>query len=298
MTISVFLRGGLGNQLFQYAAGLFLSSKQGESVVYRGDLLPSFRDSIGKVSRWPAQLGEFKMRGQLVTRTHQPFQRTDSLSKLLQVQRFLGDIMPSTLERVGVLAAENLPATNFGRLRRIHTINSYCTSREVAESLGEELKSDIRSVVKPSRRFLELIAESEAYKPVSIHMRLGDYRDLHSIYGRISPGSLERALSFGFKSGGRPIWLFTDSPESVDPELTKRLNVKKVIGPDQLMRPLENLILMSQSSALFCSNSSFSWWAAFLIREGGEVHYPTFDSVVVDNFGQKMAFDHWKPYAA
>lgn len=298
MTVSVFLRGGLGNQLFQYAAGLYISGRQGESVVYRGDLLPSFRDSIGKVSRWPAQLKEFKMKGQLVTRTHQPFQRTDSLSKLLQAQRFLGDVMPSVLERVGILAAENLSAPDFGSLRRIHTINSYCTSGEPAEALAEELKSDIRSIVEPSERFLDLMAESKTSRPVSIHMRLGDYRDLHSIYGRISSSSLERAVSSRVTTGGGPIWLFTDSPESVDPELTKKLNVKKVIGPDQLSRPIENLVLMSQSSAIFCSNSSFSWWAAFLIQEGGEVYYPTFDSVRVDNFDQRMALENWKTYDA
>ena len=36
------------------------------------------------------------------------------------------------------------------------------------------------------------------------------------------------------------------------------------IGKDELPSAVETLILMSKSSAIIGSNSSFSWWAAFL----------------------------------
>jgi hypothetical protein len=298
MTISVYLRGGLGNQLFQYAAGLFLSSKQGEPVVYRGELLPLQGDSIGKVSRWPVQLGEFKMRGELVTRFNQPFENTEIISKLLQTQRLVGDLMPSTLQKLGILAGEKTPAPDFKLLGRIHTVNSYCTSKEPALALGLQLKSDILSIVEPTKAFLELMSESEANRPISIHMRLGDYKNLRSIYGKISLESLEKTLWSSTESAGRPIWLFTDSPEDVDGELMKRLRLDRVIGPNHLDRPLENLLLMSRSFALFCSNSSFSWWAAFLMEENRNVYYPVLDSIPVNNFSSAMTLSHWRSYAA
>ena len=57
--VSVFLRGGLGNQLFQYSAGLKISRMTGKKLILRTDLLPIQEDKIGGISRWPNQISEF-----------------------------------------------------------------------------------------------------------------------------------------------------------------------------------------------------------------------------------------------
>lgn len=54
MTVVVQLRGGLGNQLFQYAAGVSVSSRHQTDLDIDVSLLPAHTVSRGGVRRWPA----------------------------------------------------------------------------------------------------------------------------------------------------------------------------------------------------------------------------------------------------
>ena len=294
--ITVFLRGGLGNQLFQYSAGLYLARTQDTKVEFRSDLLPSCVDAVAGVSRWPSQLSEFSSNAVVKCWKNQPKGSTHFFSKVLQVIRILSDLAPGVFVRLGLLTGERNSAPNLLGLPKVWLVDSYCSSQVPALGLGDELRKRICEIEEPSTNYLELIREANALRPIIVHIRLGDYRNLKHLYGkpdfsRIS--SQVREVNIEFKS---PVWVFSDSPEDLDAEFRKHMGVSKVLGPKDLLRPIENLVLMSKGSALICSNSTFSWWAAFLMGDHGSVYYPALDGPRVQIFAGDLILEGWRSF--
>lgn len=292
----MFLRGGLGNQLFQYSAGVFLARKQGTRVIFRTDLLPAEADSIGLVSRWPNQLSDFRSEGFVYCRKNQPKGSTHLVSKILQAIRIIGDLMPSLFLAWGVLTGERKTAPSFYKLKKIRVIDSYCSSAVPAIELGDELRKQIRDITIPSTRFLELVKEATNQKPIVVHVRLGDYQNFKHLYGEPQYERIASVLRNYKHPREIPVWVFTDSPARIPELILNRLGADKVIGPGDLLRPIENLVLMSMGSVLICSNSTFSWWAAFLMGKNGDVFFPNMQGVSHEVFTRGMVIEGWTPY--
>ncbi len=294
--LHVFLRGGLGNQLFQYSTGLALSAAQGRELVLRGDLLPEVEDSIGGVSRWPNQIIEFHYSGTIQTESYQPLGRTNWLGKLMQLMRLVGDRLPSLVAKMGWLASENGSSSDPILQRPVRLINSYSSSKNLAFSNRDKLRQEIGDIRDPSQKFLELTSEIEMSDTIAVHLRQGDYLNLSHIYGSSSLNFLKVAIEELKHIGFEPnIWLFTDTPESTPKDVLDFLNPKRIIGPEVLPRPLENLILMSRAKALIAANSSFSWWAALLTYGGTPVIAPRIAAAKVNNFSIDLEPDeNWR----
>ncbi len=295
-SVQVFLRGGLGNQLFQYAAGLYFSQKYALHLIMRTDLLPAREDSIGGVSRWPVQINAINHDGSFLCQVQQPPGGTHLLSKTLQVQRMVGDWFPALLIRLGVLAGEKLFAPDLSTLPKVSVVNSYCLSKVPAEHLGNYLRRQISEIQSPSFRYRELARESMIENPITVHVRLGDYKGMRDKYGNTDFSRLEKTLDRIREGNPAPTWLFTDSPQDVDKHITRRLKITKVIGPDMLSRPVEILLLLASGSHLVCANSTLSWWAAFLRGVGNTVSYPLTKHAKLNIFSADMIFEGWEPF--
>jgi hypothetical protein len=298
MAVKVFLRGGLGNQLFQYAAGLYLAKRQNEDVFFRSDLLPEHPDTIARISRWPIQITDFRVEGNVSLGTNQPPNSTNLFSKFMQAQRLLGDSLGRIMISFGFLSGERERKVDFTKLPRIRVVNSYCSSPTPARELDESLRSNLLELVNPSNQYIDLLEVVQRVSPTVVHLRLGDYRHLEHLYGIPNFDRLEQVIRRASASYGSPVWLFTDSPEELDSQLIKKLRIDRVIGPKEVSSSLENLILISAGSTLICSNSTLSWWAAFLKGPDGNVLYPTFSPKTKGVFRKDMILWGWKPYDA
>jgi hypothetical protein len=294
--IQVFLRGGLGNQLFQYSTGLSLAHEQRRELVLRGDLLPRVEDSIGGVSRWPNQLTDFNHSGMIGTRSYQPSEKTNSLGKSMQVMRLSGDRFPYLLSRIGWLASENSELSIGSLNERISLINSYAPFKELAFRNRETLGRELNQIREPSKEFLELSLEIQKSKAIAVHIRQGDYLNLGHIYGSSTLEFLKSATqelreSLNLKN----LWLFSDTPSAITSDVMDSLKPDRVIGPEALPRPIENMLLMSKASGLIAANSSFSWWSAFLTRPGTPVVAPYIARAKVNNFFKDSELDlNWR----
>ena len=295
--LQVFLRGGLGNQLFQYSTGLAIAEKTGRELIIRGDLLPEIEDSIGGVSRWPNQISSFNHSGVVRTNSFQPASKTNLLGKSMQAMRALGDAFPSVSRSLGWLASEKTLNTNHPRVDSTRLINSYSPYKYLAWSNRARLRNELSSIVDPTDRFIELSAEINRTPTIAIHLRQGDYLRLQHIFGKPSINYFRAALEYLESSSvSHRVWLFTDSPDSTPPELLNLLNPALVIGPEVLSKPIENLVLMGSGSGLVAANSSFSWWANLISEEGVPVVAPRISGAIVSNFevgnepNQKLEF--------
>jgi hypothetical protein len=108
--------------------------------------------------------------------------------------------------------------------------------------------------------------KSQRDKPLVVHIRIGDYK-LEPNFGIISRTYLEHSLLEAFKMYEySKIWLFSDDPSEAVKMLPKEyLSIVELI-PEISNSATLTLEVMRMGHGYVLSNSTYSWWAAFLSR--------------------------------
>lgn len=283
--IQVFLRGGLGNQLFQYSTGRWLSLKQQRDLILRTDLLPASEDTIGGVSRWPCQINDFNHIGIVYGARCQPKGRTNTQGKWYQILRELGDRFPVLMLNGGCICGEALPGLDQIKGKTIRMLNSYSSYKSLAFAQRDALAEETSRIVNPSSNYLRLLDLMRGRKTAVLHLRLGDYSGLQATFGSLNVDYLAKSLEITRDQiGDHQLWLMTDTPQSAMASIVNSFQIDRIIGPEELERPMENLSLMSNSDSLIASNSTFSWWAGLLGRRNKLVIAPRMVNAKVNNF--------------
>ena len=122
------------------------------------------------------------------------------------------------------------------------------------------------SVANPSTAFLRAHDEFRRTKPIILHMRRGDYLGSAST-GVLSIEYYKSAISLLEQRGllgGKEIWIFSDSTQAAR-ELAVEIGPKaKPLSDQYNLSVAEELMLMTEGSSNVISNSTFSWWGAKL----------------------------------
>lgn len=112
------------------------------------------------------------------------------------------------------------------------------------------------------------LAMRSSTRTITAHVRRGDYLtpDAAFHHGIASADYFKRALEVIRRLGNSQIMtrVYSDSPEIVQTELTGIENLEFVTDTDTL-GSLATVLAMSHGEAFAMSNSSFSWWAAWLL---------------------------------
>lgn len=275
--VTVKLRGGLGNQLFQYASGLALSRRLEVPLKFSLSLLPASVSHAQPVSRWPEQISSFDHFGVILDRRMRGKALEFASSRGNQAIRFLGDLFPRTLGSLGHFANEATPRLEiFDALTSPVTINSYCTDPRLFASYEEEIRRSIKSIRQPSEWYTKTLEECRIQKPIGVHVRLGDYKNLSHIYGKPRLQYIALGLDY-FRNAfpASPVWLFSDEPDQAFNILAKVAKIDRTVVTPADSKPLESLLIMSECKAFIGTNSTFSWWAAYLgHRDGNTAMFP------------------------
>ena len=281
--VVLYPRGGLGNQLFQYGAALQLSIDLGCRISVDDSLLNSKVTMNAGVASRHLELDEFENQVSTYTRSRGLSSRFRSKAKT--IQRLVGDKVPRLLLKMGVFANERTDQIEvFRTIRKPVVINSYCSSPGYFPNCQDELAKQISEIRQPSQWYTQTAKELERNVPIALHVRLGDYKNLFSMYGSPDPEYYANAVRLiTEKIGERPIWLFSDEPELASMILDKHITISKIIDPKASVRAIEHLNLLGKCQGIVCANSSFSWWGGFLSSQlvsGSIVVFPSpmFDS--------------------
>ena len=266
-SVRVFLRGGLGNQLFQYAAGLALSRKTSAELIIDTCLLPRSPYEKDGVLHRPEEISSFRHEGTIIRGPETSFTRTQNFARLLQLERMTGDALGvAALRILRSVSSESRDLRDyFSNLRLPARINSYCSHPDFFSTIGNELRQQIYALSKPSAYYLDHVGRLDGEDPIGIHLRLGDYQNFRNLYGDLTADYFERALDFlSPKNNHRNLWVFSDEPEKATEILGRRFQDAYFVPDQTSSRPLESLILLSKLRLKVLSNSTFSWWAAYL----------------------------------
>ena len=255
---TLYLQGGLGNQLFQACAYEYLSGLDGQACLVNPSLLSGISKSVT-----PRQIeSEFL------------FDKEDLLPKrsplftglLLRMQRLIGRAYVEHPDNVG--AWHDLPD-----VRSRHLLG-YFQDWQLVDSVWGSLQARLaRNEVWRS------IIEEPLRARVVVHYRLGDYVTnpvARRHHGVTHPRFFARLLSrIKEESPGIEIVVISD-----DCDLARALFSTFSEGCEATFSngadPLKDLAIIGSSSSVIMSNSSFSWWGAWISSiKGGQIFAPT-----------------------
>jgi len=254
--ITARLVGGLGNQLFQYAAGRGVAERL---------QCPLFldRSPLGHVSGQDTPR-EFALNW-LVT----PEQVIDSGSA------------PSG--RLASALRRRLPAFSKSRVfqqqgftydPRIEEVpkgtilSGYFQSWRYFSGIEDTLRNEMRNRTPRSGWHDQTAGRLDTLGPwVAVHVRRGDYLKARNTayHGLLGRGYYERAFAVLQSKGiqGTRV-LFSDEPWSAQEMLGDLASDALVIEPSADAHPMESIELISRAPAIITANSSFSWWGGWL----------------------------------
>jgi hypothetical protein len=241
------LRGELGNQMFQVAAGLSLSQH------YKSEV--KFKVPRGVTSR----LSEFNCSKHL-------YVYEDSSHKE-QIKEFL----KAKSKRIHFKNEYREIGINFQDLTGLDAefLSGFFHSWRYFHHLNSEIQSAF-ALLKPSENF-ELLSKALGTEFTGIHIRRGGSGAAilnSNFHGLVDEDFYNRAIKMSENLGGSTEYvIFTDNLAKAS-EVIQKLKIKprKVISPADIDSQVENLHLMAQSSGFIGANSSYSWWAAYLAK--------------------------------
>jgi hypothetical protein len=237
--------GGLGNQLFQYAAGYSLACRTGGQLLLYpqpGSTRPFVLDRLA-LDIVPAP-----------KRFHE--------RAIARLSRETGMPVP------GVYRPRNFHLEpRFLDLKPPVRLIGYFQSERFFADVADEVRGlfRLRQGFSPAaQRIAAAIAAAEL--PVSIHVRRGDYANPGAaVYHPILPAEYYRraTLLLSRLLGAEPhYFIFSDEPDAAA-ETLGFLSERTVAIGDPL-RPEEEVFLMAQCRHHIIANSTFSWWGAWL----------------------------------
>lgn len=262
------IKGGLGNQLFQYSAARRLACALGaelkldlrwfDNVMKRQYSLDAFNIQARPASS--AEIERLRLGrcasckrawAWLLNRIPQP------ASSCVREKYFHFD--PSVLDLHG----------------HVYLDGNWQSERYFVE-IADKIRQELTFKNAPRGRNAEAVSKIEACLSVSVHVRRGDYVSdarAASIHGPLPPSYYRRGLAFFSDRVNEPcFFVFSDDPDwaartfpTEFPRVVMRQN-----GPDA---PAEDLRLMSLCKHHIIANSTFSWWGAWL--------RPQKDSIVI-----------------
>ena len=263
-TVQIRLHGGLGNQMFQYAAALGLAVRQSREVMldvsafkqyearpYQLDRLKVPQDlSTGSPSLGSAYANSFVAR--LIRKIRRDYiLRKDSYRE--PAFHFDPAIFDLSSDKVLLEGYFQSPYYFIG-----------------AEELLRERFQLKASMTALGAKWAEKISSSAC--SISIHLRRGDYltQTASAVHATLTQDYYDRAVSLMLDLIGSEVdfFLFSDEPDVIS-KVFAHLPRAYVVQSDPAA-PWEDMFLMARCHHNIIANSSYSWWGAWLNQAKGK----------------------------
>lgn len=268
--MQIFIRqiSGLGNQLFQYAAGLYFTRRY---VANLKVLVEDSKDAFSHGHPRPFLLPQFSIQAPCV-----PYGKMDRLllSNRSELQIFgglrrLAGVV--TIQEVFERRFDFMAALPLSRRHRRVYLTGYWQSCQYAQCVEDELRAELAFRLPAQGRNLDLLNQINACaSPVSLHVRRGDYT-------LTAEGNIALPLNYYDKAihtiltlyPNATFFVFSDDIEYAKANLPLGRGTVFVDHNDSY-NAHEDLRLMAACHQHVIANSTFSWWGAWLNSRTGK----------------------------
>ena len=265
-TVVIRLVGGLGNQMFQYAAALGLAVRQNRTLKMEVS-------AFAACDKRSYQLDCLKVPQDLYTGA--PLSQAVSNSIAARVIRrikrevFKGYVFKGGAFRKDVYCEPHFHFDpDFFKLSGVEILlNGYFQSPRYFDSVAELLRERFQPVAPLSATAADWAAKIAASPcSVSLHVRRGDYLQAPhaALHDALDRGYYDRAVNLVQRLAGERVefFLFSDEPDFIA-EAFADLPGAHVVRSDP-GTSWEELFLMARCRHNIIANSSYSWWGAWL----------------------------------
>jgi hypothetical protein len=249
------LKGGLGNQLFQYAIGRALSIKHKKKIYLD---VSDFEHQNHRVIR-TYDLSSFNINATT-------FISKDELPRTFFQRLFNKEIDFNVVVEKGFEYDLEITKVN----SPIH-LDGYWQSYKYFEEISSYLYKEI-TLNKPLSDEASLFYNQMLGREnVAVHFRRGDYftdSTTNTIHGVCADEYYFAALNYLKNyNDNLQVFIFSDDIEFLK---NKLIDYKEYIFVDKLTNHIEEFELMKRCNHFVISNSTFSWWAAWLSRSSNK----------------------------
>jgi len=257
--VIVRLNGGLGNQMFQYAAARALADRLGTGLLLDTRAFASAL-ALRAYTRRAYALAPFRLRARLATAADLKVWPA-WVAEIGMRLRFLRPLF----RRWHFESATSYDAS----LRTLHDpvfLVGYWQSERYFSDIAEGIRADFTLRVPLCDNNAKLLRLARTAGSVGLHVRRGDFVSLDSaaqVHGLCSIDYYVRAIELArSRCPGCHFLVFSDDPQWARAELPLDSSAAFVTGNAE--RPEQDLMLMSACDHQIIANSSFSWWGAWL----------------------------------
>lgn len=257
--------GGLGNQLFQYAAGRSLAMKRGVELLLDLSFLNS--DAGDKHTRRQLEIDLFN--------TSYLLSSAKDLEKFTSpdiFKRFVARIMGNT-ELVNEKGFEFDP--HFFSYPRNTYLNGFWQSEKYFGHIRGTLLKEFAVKNSVPERCREIAEAMNSSNSVSLHIRRGDYvsnKNASEFHGVLPLDYYYNAITYLKQKTGASlnVFIFSDEMDWVKENLQTTEDLT-YIDFNKNENSVYDLYLMTQCRHNIIANSSFSWWGAWLNQHPGKI---------------------------
>lgn len=255
--IIVQLKGGLGNQLFQYAAAMSLAHLHQTSVKVDINLLKAPDKSIGTVRSFDLQCIK-----------HPPEVASDEeIAQFLSFSIFnLFDKLKPAYQRKIYKEEAFTFDENFYKAGKAIYLKGYRQSPLYFKSIEQQIREEFVIQDKLIEKVVDLAKSFQQAESVAIHIRRGDYNkpNVVNYHGLLDQHYYNRAINFMNQQFAYPkFYIFSDDINWVKQYLSLPSD-SMYIDASYSDHPITDFYLISKCKHQIIANSTFSWWAAYL----------------------------------
>jgi len=268
--IAVQLKGGLGNQLFQYALGRTLALRHGTELLFDTSLLynrvpektKTFRKyglglfeppaRIATAKDFPQYSGRLSTRNRFTRGLHLLNLRAHGLRYVLQ-RKFEFD--------PGVLAS---PDNSY--------LDGYWQTEKYFSAVAPQIRADLvfRHTLGPEARRMH--DQMQSTTAVCVHIRRGDYLEILSQLGVVGSDYIQAGIKLlAERFAGLHFYVFTNDPKWCIENLKIAPPHTFITAENAGNNEHEHMMLMRSCRHFIIANSTYSWWAAWLSPHADKV---------------------------
>ncbi len=265
--IIVKLKGGLGNQLFQYAIGRNLAEIHKTTVKIDVSYFANYKLHAYSLSPFNIQ--------ENIASTEECRVKPDDKSKLFEW--FNNILCINTVKKTHIL--KYILEKNFyydSEILKLHDgiyLDGYWQSEKYFIDIARIIHKEFSVKNPQTGKNKEIADKILSCHSVSIHIRRGSYvlPPYNSFHGTCSIEYYHRCINHLVQKVKNPhFFIFSDDPEWVSENLHINHPVT-YINHNGVAGDYEDLRLMTQCNHHIIANSTFSWWGAWLSKNNNKI---------------------------
>ncbi|MBQ4613559.1 MAG: alpha-1,2-fucosyltransferase [Akkermansia sp.] len=302
--IHLITKGGMGNQMFQYAFALQVKKVNGDKRIWLNGFYHPFSKDKRKPSLYHFCLTEHARNCSLLRACYLMGRFAFTLMRTLGLKGIKSFIKARKRTQVQyekqlcqadiylIDSAWNVPPIE--KSAALKHLFSYFQSPNIVAGIEEEVRAAFTVKTPASQANQEMLRQIQSHNAVCMHVRRGDYSK-HPQFQICNEAYYREAVKQALETLENPVF-FVFSTGHEDVEWVRQhyrfdadLRFVDLDNPDY-----EELRLMMACKHFIISNSTFSWWAAVLSAAAGSEKVVWAPTVWLKGSQLKMTLDSWR----